>query len=104
MVAEMLIVVGVVGWQGVVYVGVVDDHPLLACLSGHAHPECRRTGHSPATIRKNEIYLISAYLILFRTPLFQNLIHSFLITAVLIWIPCCPSYASSYVGLAQDIP
>ena len=73
------------GWQGAVYAGVVDDLLLLARLPGDTHPGCRR---GPATIRKNKIYLIStsaAYLILFRTPLFQYLVHGFLITA----IPIC---------------
>jgi hypothetical protein len=76
------------GWQGAVYVGFVDDHP-LAHLPGDAHLGCHHTHHGPATICKNKIYLIrvsAAYLILFQTPLFQYLVHSFLITAILIWV------------------
>ena len=90
------------GWcQGAVCVGVVDDPPHLP---GDAHPGCRRAHHGPAIICKNEIHLISAHLILFRTPLLQNLVHRFLVTAVLIWLPCCPLSLLHTLGQPRTFP
>jgi hypothetical protein len=46
-------------WEGAVYVGVVDGLPLLPRPPGDVQLGCRRARHAPATIHKNEIYVIS---------------------------------------------
>jgi hypothetical protein len=72
------------GWcQGAVYVGVVDDPPHLP---GDAHPRCRRV----PDLLPNPIAPKS------RLPLPRHCCSDL--------APLLPSFASSYVGLARDIP